>query len=237
MTIEQVIDLTHMSESANTLQLSLKRRFPIISKMSYAHPYSSFRGIIGSKLKRASSVVDVGCGQGALGLIIGRYNERAKYSVGVDAYVPYLRYCQKKRLYDEFVACDIRFLPFINCAFDDVVSIEVIEHLPKTEGLLFLEELERIGSKQVVISTPYGYMEMYHRNLEPLEDSLMKHRSGWLPEEFVRRGYTVRGQNGPRILPRDLAYWLSFFLPLTYFSPASSYGMICFKELAPQSRS
>ena len=226
-----------MSESANSLQLSLKRRFPIITTLGYVHPYSSFRGVIRSTLKEASSVVDIGCGKGALGSTMRHWRGRTRYTVGVDAYVPYLRYCQKQRLYDELVACDVRFLPFVNRAFEDVLSIEVIEHLPKTEGLRLLEELERIGSKQLVISTPYGYMEMYHKNLVPLEDSLMKHRSGWLPEEFARRGYTVRGQNGPRILPRDMAYWLSFLLPLTYFSPASSYGMICFKELAPKSQS
>jgi hypothetical protein len=128
------------------------------------------------------------------------------------------------------VLCDARCIPFREGSFDVILAIDVIEHLPKEDGLNFLRQLEKLNVRQVILTTPVGFVEMHHKNLKPLEDKLQKHRSGWLPHEFRIRGYKVRGMIGPSFIPGDMAYWLSFILPLTYFAPATSYHIICTRQ-------
>ena len=40
-----------------------------------------------------------------------------------------------------------------------MTALDVIEHLPKEGGLALLDELERVCRGQVVVLTPYGFME------------------------------------------------------------------------------
>jgi SAM-dependent methyltransferase len=204
-----------------------------MSKIGYLLPFSPFRGIVWFVLdKNSTSLLDVGCGKGAIAEVIKLVGNRKMFIVGVDAYLPYLKHCKGKGLYDDLVLCDARFLPFKKSSFDAVLAIEVIEHLQKRDGVSFLKQVEEVACRQVIVSTPVGFMETFHKNLERFEDELLRHKSGWSPEEFKELGYKVRGSVGPSILPRDLAYWLSFVLPFTYFTPNVAYSMICIKNKA-----
>lgn len=220
-----------LNEALNSLHLSLKRKLPVISKLGYLLPFSPFRGIIYLMLdKRSTTILDVGCGTGAFPSMLKLRGTEIPFIVGVDLYLPYLRQCKDKELYNDVVLCDVRCIPFRNSSFDAVLTIDAIEHLPKEDGLNFLRQLEKLCVRQVILTTPVGFMEVHHNpgaHLKPLEDRLLKHRSGWLPHEFRIRGYKVRGMIGPSCIPKDIAYWLSFILPMTYFAPAASYSMIC----------
>lgn len=219
------------SEAVNSFHLSLKKKLSMASKVGYVLPFSPFRGIVWFLLdKNLSSLLDVGCGDGTVAAMVRLRGYRNVFLVGVDAYLPYLKHCNERKLYDGLVLCDAHFLPFRECSFDGVLAVDVIEHICKSDGFGFLSQLERVASRQVIVSTPVGFMKMYHKNLGRLEDELQRHRSGWWPYDFASLGYKVRGNYGPSFLPRDIAYWLSFILPLAYFAPAASYHMICTKR-------
>lgn len=73
---------------------------------------------------------------------------------------------------------------------DTIIAGDVIEHLPKGEGLVFLMEAERIARCQVAVFTPLGYYPQAYDHGTTLDRWGMNggywqaHRSGWLPDEF-----------------------------------------------------
>jgi glycosyltransferase involved in cell wall biosynthesis len=72
---------------------------------------------------------------------------------------------------------------------DSVFLLDIIEHLDKADGLHLLQECERVARKQIVVFTPFGFMEQDYESGEQdawglKGGSWQKHRSGWLPEDF-----------------------------------------------------
>lgn len=63
---------------------------------------------------------------------------------------------------------DVRYdglaLPFQSSSFDAVVSIDVLEHIPKEQRADFVSELLRVADKEVVLAAPYGSDS--HKQLE-----------------------------------------------------------------------
>lgn len=84
-----------------------------------------------------------------------------------------------------------RVLPFFpDKSVDTVFALDVIEHFVKEDGIRFIQEAERIASKQIVIFTPLGmYPQEYDEN-DPTDrwglqgGYWQSHRSGWEPSEF-----------------------------------------------------
>lgn len=71
---------------------------------------------------------------------------------------------------------------FLNDEVECVTLMDVIEHLPKEEGVALLEKTIR-HAKMVVVFTPLGFLQQ--------EDGRWNtHRSGWTPDDF-RDGWTV----------------------------------------------
>ena len=148
------------------------------------------------------------------------------WRIGADIDLRNLVHCKRRMTYDEVILCDARRLPFRTRSVDCMFCVELIEHLPKSDGMTFLEDAERIARKQVIVTTPVGYVEAHGSR-----SSLLQHVSGWQPEEFRDRGYKVRGMIGPISLPMHAAYWISHILCPTYFSPDLSHEMICVKRI------
>jgi len=72
---------------------------------------------------------------------------------------------------------------------DTVFLLDVIEHLPKDDGLNLLAHAERVARRQVIIFTPLGFMPQTVHEGE--KDgwglggaSVQEHLSGWIPEDF-----------------------------------------------------
>lgn len=157
--------------------------------------------------------------------------DKKNYSVGLDIFLPFILYSKQTNTYDDCVLCDIRYLPIREKTFEVVLCIDVIGYLSKNDGFQLIQDLERIARTQVIISAPIDVR--VHRHYFPYFSIVwgsQKPKSVWVTSEFKKLGYKVRGDIGPFLLPLDLAYILSFFLPLTYFAPNSSYHMICIKE-------
>lgn len=137
-----------------------------------------------------------------------RFKSEALYLCGVDIDDYALFRARSLNIYDGLIRCDVRFLPFRSDAFDIVLCREVIEHLEKVEAFKVMEELERVASRQVIITTPYGYLPM------------PSHRSGWAQRDFLERGYVSlpqvsrypvvkESESVPRVLVR---FFLTFSL-------------------------
>lgn len=71
---------------------------------------------------------------------------------------------------------------------DTVVMIDVIEHMEKDEGARVLELTRRCAS-QVVVFTPLGFIEQTHDAWNMGGEVWQRHRSGWMPDDFV--GWTI----------------------------------------------
>ena len=186
------------------------------------------------------SILDVGCGKGSSIVRKMRAKIRGQYIVGCDIFQPYIRESKQSGLYDDCVLADARYLPFISKSFEFVFCLEVIEHLEKIEGEKLLSNLENLASKEVVISTPVGFMPQNSIDNNPYHT----HKSAWFPNEFKRRGYKVIGVAGPFFIREkhkysmidkiiiSLAQIISVLLqPLFYFIPDIAFQMICIKEI------
>lgn len=103
------------------------------------------------------SIVDLGCGNGALSDAISRATGRPM--VGLDADVEGIRIAQaRKRTSTEFLRADLslRLDDSLQGQFSTALSIEVIEHL-LIPGSIF-ERASEAGATEIIISTPYhGY--------------------------------------------------------------------------------
>ncbi|MDH5267135.1 MAG: class I SAM-dependent methyltransferase [Candidatus Bathyarchaeota archaeon] len=146
------------------------------------------------------SLIDVGCGKGIIGALVRIYRDASRL-VGVDIFKPYLTFCKIHRLYDEIYRIDLRKnpLPFKSNEFEVATCIEVIEHIPKTNGDKLLKELERI-SKTVIMTTPAHSTPSKDYDNNPHR----KHVSLWNQQDLQKRGYRVKGVGNYAIPIRNL---------------------------------
>jgi cyclopropane fatty-acyl-phospholipid synthase-like methyltransferase len=108
------------------------------------------------KGENASSVMDVGCGDGQLLELLAKDSQFSRL-IGVDPSDEHLKVARKHAYHDnvEFRRCSLFELQKENSGTDAIVLMEVIEHLPETR----LPEAETIifGKLQprlVIITTP-----------------------------------------------------------------------------------
>lgn len=81
------------------------------------------------------SVLDLGCGNDSpLNFL------NLPYSIGVDIYLPALLESKEKEIHDEYILGDITKIEFKENSFDAIVMTAVLEHLPKDEGFLLINE-------------------------------------------------------------------------------------------------
>lgn len=133
---------------------------------------------------RVGKVLDVGCGYGSWGYMLKVEKDMNAVFVGVDLWKPYLIKLKQLGIYEDLILADANHLPFKEKSFDLGLAIEVLEHLDKKKGILFLVEIERTSNK-AIITTPWGftYQGIVHNN------PFQKHISTWYPKDFALRGY------------------------------------------------
>jgi len=187
-------------------------------------------------------ILDIGCGKGSLMKSLLDANKQivTSFTVGLDIFLPSLLIA--KKVYDNVLRCDVKFLPFRKATFDIVISTQVIEHLTKDIGLRLLKDIERISKEMVILTIPVDYNEKQH--LED-ENPWQIHRSAWHPDEFKMCGFSVYGYAGPRFLlgekcelkvkSKILEPFLFILRFLTQFITrkcvTASYQMLCIKMI------
>lgn len=210
---------------------------PIISRIFHTLVYCLKR-----ELEDCESVLDLGCGSSSP----IQYCKNIKYSVGVDAYKPYLEESKKKKIHDKYILGDITKVNFKPKSFDAVIMIDVLEHLEKESGNQLLEKAENWARKKIIVSTPNGFL--------PGEDriSFQSHRFGWTIREMKKLGYRIYGMAGLKFLrkrkvdeninnedlftirfrPKFFWFLIGVFTQLiTYYFPNLAFEVFCVKIL------
>jgi len=192
-------------------------------EVTWTHPWlSEILKLIPINVK---SLIDIGCGRGIIGAIVRIYREPNRL-VGIDIFKPYLDFCHKMNVYDELYERDLRktHLPFDEKEFDVATCIEVIEHVPKENGLKLLKELERIA-KIVIVSAPnvFFYQKAYDDNL------FQKHVSEWRVKDFTKHGYKVLGVGNFIVFGRYNPYLSTLLSKFSYMMPTFSDTLLAYK--------
>ena len=118
------------------------------------------------------TILDCGCGVGRWGYLL-----RSKNVIGVDVSKSYLR---QAKSYEQVILASAWALPFRSAIFDAVLATELIEHLSKVKGYIFLRELKRVGKKRIVLTTPRNFEQINFGNEHP-----ETHKSLWTRKEIL----------------------------------------------------
>jgi SAM-dependent methyltransferase len=132
--------------------------------------------------------LDIACGFGKWGRLV-RKGSYASYLVGLDIWKPYLAKLKAQHIYDDLVLADAANLPFNERSFDVVTVCEIIEHLPRKQGLIMRMYCEKTAREKVVLSTPNYQFRQDAAKGNPFEE----HISFWKDSDLKKAGYRVRG--------------------------------------------
>lgn len=140
-------------------------------------------------------VLDIGCGRGKNGGIVKSNCLTSGLDcllLGVDIWRPNLVTCNKiVRSYDSLILSDSLRLPFAKSSFDIIIATEILEHMKKEEGIIFLKDCEKLVKKGgfFIISTPQGEQAQDEINNNKWE----KHISAWEKKELKDLNFIVIG--------------------------------------------
>jgi hypothetical protein len=128
---------------------------------------------------------------------------KRSHSIGVSNKIQYLLASKKIKVHDDYVLSSLDDVPFREHSFDAINVSGVLEYMPKHEGEVLLEKLERIGDKIIVKLPNNGF---------PITFAYKTYKSIWHAEDLKRKGYKVRsyGIYSPSFLVRELTKLLVF---------------------------
>lgn len=136
------------------------------------------------------SILDVGCGFGKFGVLLReRYDirknryEKKDWMTKIDAVEVWAKYITPlhtyvySNIYSANILTALKWLPH----YDVILALEVLEHLPKDEGLTVLYELQARCNKLMVISFPNTFNGREGRDWENPHE---RHQCLWTQEEL-----------------------------------------------------
>jgi SAM-dependent methyltransferase len=200
----------------------------------YAKIFPALAYYLTRELRGCRTVLDLGCGENSP----LRWVKKSFRSVGVETFQPAIEISQALGIHDDYVNSDVLAADFPERSFDAVLALDLIEHLPHTDGLVLLERMERFAARKVIVFTPNGFLPQDTFNHNPFQE----HKSGWTVADFRSRGYRVLGINGlkplrgrgtqPVIRPRLLGRVISDITrPLAHRCPELAFQLLCIKDI------
>ncbi len=148
------------------------------------------------ELADCETVLDLGCGPSSP----LRYCKCVKYSVGVEAFKPYLDRAKKAHTHTEFVAKNIAEVDFPAKSFDAVIMLEVLEHMSPDIADKILNKAQRWAKKKIIVSSPNGFLPQKAVD----ENVLQKHLSGWEFQKMKKMGFKSSGLAGLKIFRTEV---------------------------------
>jgi SAM-dependent methyltransferase len=144
-------------------------------------------------LSDCRSTLDIGCGKNS---VIRFMTFLSK--TGIDAYQKDLEIARTNKTHDKFIHADAKNFndKLAGSKFDCTIALDLIEHLPKEDGLALIKNMEACSLKKIIIYTPNGFLAQ--PSLEP--GDFQEHVSGWSVDEMRALGFEVYGAIGPRFL-------------------------------------
>ncbi len=181
-------------------------------------------------IKAGDQVLELGCGKNSL-LVRSGIIKSLKVT-GIDIFEPYVKLHNSDGLYESCVLADITKIDFRLGQFDAVVCMDVLEHIPKEEGVRLLAKM-KIWGRKVIITTPNGTVPGI-----PSDGNVhQEHQSGWLAKELEAYEYTVRGVSGWKALRKPdsqlrhlhpFVFWAGLSLVsdlIVYFIPDKAFHL------------
>lgn len=187
-------------------------------------------------LADCQTILELGCGSNSPLLKTGI----SKRTIAMDIWQPYIDKHNQAGDYRRCFLQDILTYNFPPKAVDAVVITDVMEHLPKDKVLAIdlFKKMEACATKKVLIFAPNGFVE----NDEVDGDPYQAHVSAWEPQDYLSRGFKVRGATGLRYilgkasLPKYKPAWLFALIAMTsqpfiYHRPEIAWHSYALKEL------
>jgi hypothetical protein len=110
----------------------------------------------------------------------------------VDAFEPSIEKARAAGIHDEYIITRLDALDIADKSYDAVILMDLIEHFEKEESRAFLQRLERLARRRVVVFTPNGFLPQPAYDNNPWQE----HLCGWDVEDFRKAGYRVQGTLG-----------------------------------------
>ena len=150
------------------------------------------------ELEHSQSILDLGCGPDSP---ISNYKN--KYTVGVEYFTKYYQRAARNKTHSKLIHSNISSLNFPTNSFDTVVLTEVIEHMTKKEALSTLQKAKRWAKKNVVVTTPNGFLPQQVID----GNSKQQHLSGWTTIDLQKLGFQkIQGLAGLKSLRQPVEH-------------------------------
>lgn len=153
--------------------------------VSYHEPYHEYQRWV-NRMK-PKSLWDIGMGYGNIGAMAKVIVPEMKL-YGVDVFMPYLvDVASHAKEFEAIIVADIRDLIFKLWPVDMTVAFDVIEHLPRQDGIDVIQYLKSISKMGLLVSVPivdYPQDPIYGNEAE-------RHLTQWKVPEMEALGATT----------------------------------------------
>jgi ubiquinone/menaquinone biosynthesis C-methylase UbiE len=188
------------------------------------------------------TILDVACGRGKWGYLLrvnwwrtgkGSGETEPSVLIGVDVFLPFLKKVKYHKIYDDVVLCHVSYFPFKANSFEVVLASEILEHLDKKDGLLLLQEAERVSSKTIIVATPHVLRKRGGLPTPEGFNPYERHVTKWGINELKSLGYRVMG-TGFVFLALS-PFFSSLMSPISFLIPQLSTHLVAKKRLKKKS--
>ncbi|MFA6384144.1 MAG: class I SAM-dependent methyltransferase [Candidatus Omnitrophota bacterium] len=191
----------------------------VVDPGRYYFLYRTLLGYVRSRIRSRAVVADIGCGMGIMaGMCRDVYEKYAGMDISLE------RVQQARRLLPSakcfWVVGDAQRLPFKQGSFDQVVSLEVIEHVP--DPAAYLNEINRalVRGGSLILSTPGSFFYNDNRARIYRDQHLYQFNPGTLKRLLRKCSFAVCSSHG-------VGFRVQLFIPVWLGSDVIKFLYAC----------